>query len=146
MDASSRRVARQCRRAPERGGAVAYLTLNLALEEGKASQAPTDLPKGTRTLRATRGYWSRPIAELEAEAKDHNRRRRLAWYFRQQGYPVTAVALAVASAIEARNETTSEIWKYERSPGGVLIPIGPLEKLRVDASSRRLREGQSDDG
>jgi hypothetical protein len=59
------------------GGAVAYLTLNLALEKGKAVQAPTGLPKGTRTLRPTRGYWSLPPDELRARARDHHALRRL---------------------------------------------------------------------
>src|SRR5665811_480400 len=53
------------------GGAVNYLTLNLVLEKGKAAQAPVNLPKGTRTLRPTRNYWSVPVAELRAVSYTH---------------------------------------------------------------------------
>jgi hypothetical protein len=55
-------------------GVVAYI----GLEHGKEAQAPTGLPKGTRIVRATRGYWSRPPAELDAIAKERRQRHRAA--------------------------------------------------------------------
>ena len=108
------------------GGAVAYLTLNLALEKHKAAQAPIDLPKGTRTLRATRGYWSRPVDELRAEPNEYHLRRRVAWRLREEGVPAELVDLAVDSALEARREATSVVWRYRTTPGGLLLPVGPL--------------------
>jgi hypothetical protein len=108
------------------GGALAYLTLNLALEKHKAAQAPTDLPRGTRTLRATRAYWSRPVDELRAEAREYHLRRRVAWRLRDEGVPAELVELAVDSALEARREATSEVWRYRTTPGGLLLPVGPL--------------------
>lgn len=108
------------------GGAVANLTLNLALEKHKAAQAPTDLPRGTRTLRATRGYWSRPVDQLRAEAREYHLRRRVAWRLREEGVPSELVDLAVDSALEARREATSVVWRYRTTPGGLLLPVGPL--------------------
>jgi len=65
-------------------GAVHYLTLNFTIEKGKLSQAPTELPKGTRTIRPTRGYWSRPVSELRDIAREKVLRSRLAWRLEQE--------------------------------------------------------------
>lgn len=95
------------------GGAVAYLTLNLALEKGKLAQAPTELPKGTRTLRATRGYWSVPVDELRARAADHNRRRRMRWRLESEnpGAPPAWLELLVEHELEAARARTWELWE-----------------------------------
>ena len=94
------------------GGTLAYLTLNLALEKGKAAQAPVDLPKGTRTLRASRGYWSRPVADLRVEAREHNAMRRFSWALEQEGASPELVAEAVElESLERRLRT----WEVRRA-------------------------------
>jgi hypothetical protein len=112
------------------GGAVAYLTLNLALEKGKEAQAPTDLPPGTRTFRATRGYWSRPARDLRQDAREYQVRRRIAWRLLNEGVPASLVSLAVESAMDARTRTTSEVWRYRLTGRGLLVPLGPMKSCR----------------
>jgi hypothetical protein len=125
------------------GGAVAYLTLNLALEKGKAVQAPTDLPKGTRTLRATRGYWSLPVRDLRERAVEHHARRRLEhqllveavesiegrlpplWLIRDEW-----VGPRLEAALEAQQRRSWTLWEVrEPAPGSLVFePVAPSER------------------
>jgi hypothetical protein len=109
------------------GGAVAYLTLNLALEKGKQAQAPTSLPKGTRTLRATRGYWAMPVAELRARARDHQRRRRLRWRLERENpdAPSAFIDAWVEYEADAARSREWELWRVKERPGAAVFePIG----------------------
>jgi len=130
------------------GGAVAYLTLNLALEKGKASQAPVDLPKGTRTMRPTRGYWSLPVDELRARAKDHHSARRLRHALMVKLDDGSGVVhqdlldLWFEVEWEALQGTTWTLWEVNE-PGhrldtatGELIPLHVFEPLRELERSR----------
>jgi hypothetical protein len=119
------------------GGAVAYLTVNLALEKGKAVQAPVDLPKGTRTFRPTRGYWSVAVAELRERAKDQNAFRRLqhsllAELSDDRGEVDRAFFdLALEVEWERQKARTWELWKVDELAGvSVFQPIEPLEGRR----------------
>jgi hypothetical protein len=121
------------------GGAINYLTLNLALEKGKAVQAPVDLPKGTRTLRATKNYWSMPVAELREKAKDHNALKRLRHALTvelsdDRGEVDSAfLDLAVEVEWEKQKAETWELWKVNELAGAsVFEPIEPLEGQRVE--------------
>ena len=113
------------------GGAVAYLTLNLALEKGKHVQAPTHLPKGTRTLRATQGYWSLPADELRRRAQDHNRRRRIAWRLAQE-YPDAPQEFHeawVEYELDAARARTWELWEVRELTGAVVFePVKAIER------------------
>lgn len=108
------------------GGAVHYLTLNLALEKGKESQAPLDLPKGTRTLRASRGYWSRPTVELRAEAREHHALRRFSWALEQEGADPDLVAEAVEWEARERQLRTWEVRRAFDHPVLGWQDRGPL--------------------
>lgn len=117
------------------GGAVNYLTLNLVLEKGKAAQAPVNLPKGTRTLRPTRNYWSVPVAELRERAKDHNALKRLrhALTVELDGVDAEFLELAVAAEWEKQKSQTWELWKVNELAGAsVFEPIEPLEGQQVE--------------
>lgn len=117
------------------GGAVAYLTLNLALEKGKASQAPTDLPKGTRTLRATRGYWSLPVEDLRQRAREHHAMRRLrhalVGQLADDDGRVDGTLLELALELEwAEHERrTWDLWEVREIAGAhVFEPVRQLER------------------
>jgi len=121
------------------GGAVNYLTLNLVLEKGKAAQAPVNLPKGTRTLRPTRNYWSVPVAELRERAKDHNALKRLRHALAvelsdDRGEVDGAFfELAVEAEWERQKAQTWELWKVNELAGAsVFEPIEPLEGQQVE--------------
>jgi hypothetical protein len=128
------------------GGAAAYLTLNLAFEKGKAVQAPTELPKGTRTLRPTRNYWSVPAPELRARAKDHHARRRLRHALTrlledEDGtFDADFLDLVFEDAWKAQTETTWELWQVRDHPDALALfePIKPLERPTQAAESARL--------
>jgi hypothetical protein len=138
------------------GGAVAYLTLNLALEKGKSAQAPVDLPKGTRTLRATRGYWSTDPHELRRRAADHHSARRLRHALMEQLDDGSGVIngelldLWFEVEWERQQATTWAIWEVvepqptldlttgELIPGHLFEPIGELQPSRIPADLREL--------
>jgi hypothetical protein len=128
------------------GGAAAYLTLNLVHEKHKARQMPTQLPKGTRTMRTTRDYWSVPYAELVERARDHNRRRRLAWKLAAEGVAEEVLDVAVAFAMDEQSGESYRVVRVaETSP---LTPLGPrlgrmsdAERSELAASRRRLTRG-----
>ncbi len=117
------------------GGAAAYLTLNLAFEKGKAAQAPTELPKGTRTLRPTRNYWTIPAPELRARAKDHHARRRLRHALigeleDEDGcIDSDFLDLVFDDAWKAQTETTWELWQVNEHPDAEVLfdPVKPLQ-------------------
>ncbi len=117
------------------GGAAAYLTLNLAFEKGKAAQAPIELPKGTRTLRSTRNYWSIPAPELRARAKDHHARRRLRHALIRQLEDEDGcidsdfLDLVFDDAWKAQTETTWELWQVNEHPDAEVLfdPVKPLQ-------------------
>lgn len=98
------------------GGAVHYLTLNLALEKGKQVQAPVDLPKGTRTLRASRGYWTRPRDERIAAAREANALRRHRWRLLEDGTPAELVDDLVEMEREIRRARTWEMVPAREHP------------------------------
>ncbi len=143
------------------GGAVAYLTLNLALEKGKRSQAPTDLPKGTRTLRPTRDYWALPVEELRERAKDHHAARRLRHALMlklDDGSGVVSedlLDLWLEVEWETTKSTTWTLWEVNEPPahldretgevrqGAVFEPIRELERTenRERGSARPEVEG-----
>ena len=120
------------------GGAVAYLTLNLALEKGKESQAPTDLPKGTRTMRTSRGYWSEPVASLRARARDHHGERRFTHALVQQGYEGDELLDLVVMERTARALRSWEVRLVYWHPTDGPIDRGPVAVLG-DSSIRNLR-------
>lgn len=129
------------------GGAAAYLTLNMALEKGKAVQAPIGLPKGTRTLRATHNYWSLPAPELRARAKDHHARRRLRHALMQlledEDGCINSNLLDIVfeDAWKGQTETTWELWQVNEHPDAKVLfePVKPLE--RDPGQSERRRAG-----
>jgi hypothetical protein len=114
------------------GGAVGYLTLNLALEKGKRVQAPTGLPKGTRTLRPTQAYWSVSPDELRERARDHHAARRLRHSLAAR---LTAGDGHVSEELlelwfefewERHQARTWELWEVrERSGSTAFDPVGP---------------------
>lgn len=131
------------------GGAVAYLTLNLALEKGKAVQAPINLPKGTRTLRPTRGYWSLPVAELKERAREHNAYRRLRHSLirslaDEHGH-VNGDFLDLVLEVEweKHKARTWEVWEVKERPDTALFePIKPFEGRLLEDEGLVRRRGQ----
>jgi hypothetical protein len=117
------------------GGAVRYLTLNLALEKGKAVQAPVDLPKGTRTLRPTRGYWSVPVQELREKAREENALRRLRHSLMSELVDDRGEIdreffdLALEVEWEKQKARTWELWKVKELAGSrIFEPVEQVER------------------
>jgi hypothetical protein len=136
------------------GGAVAYLTLLLSIEKGKASQAPTDLPKGTRTVRPTRGYWSRPIAELRAEAKETLSRKAIEFHLRRRRGHVDELTMKELVEIEYQWQVDRRwYWLRPEPEGDELEGLERLEaifereiEIRDACKLVDVGEGQSNGG
>ena len=128
------------------GGAVTYLTLNLALEKGKESQAPVDLPKGTRTMRTSRGYWSEPVASLRARARAHHADRRFVHALIQHGYEGDELLDLLDLEHTARALRSWEVRRVFCHPTDGPIDRGPVplygdSSIRIHADSQGSADG-----
>jgi hypothetical protein len=112
------------------GAALGYL----GLHHRKASQAP---PEGWRgmTERASRGYWSRPIAELRRQARQERAAEAHAW---RTGLPLEVAALELAARAPAR---LIEV----RRRGELLEPLGEFDVRRTPSVNGRHLSPEGND-
>jgi hypothetical protein len=126
------------------GAAIAYL----GLHHRKPAQAP---PAGWRGMieRASKGYWSRPIAELREQARRELRTEAVAW---RTGMPVELAALEVELQAQRWAEHRTRVVKVRRSMDATTGELSPLlepvremsglgdGRYRVPGRSRRQLE------
>lgn len=109
------------------GGAIAYM----GLHHRKPQQAPPDGWRGMR-LRASQGYWHVPVAALRETARRHLAVRVKRHKLEQAGatpeWAAVAAELEVDAQREAVREHGVELVRVREHPGGVVTPIGPVER------------------
>lgn len=137
VEALARRVWKRCTGAyivevselRSAGGAIAYM----GLHHRKPQQAPPEGWRGMR-LRASQGYWHRPIAELREVARRELAIRTRRWRLEQDGEDPELARVIAELDVDAQRaairEHGAELVQV-REPfgaGGVVVPVGPVER------------------
>jgi hypothetical protein len=113
------------------GGAIAYMGLHHRKEE----QAPPAGWRGMR-LRASKGYWHVPIPALREQARRHLAIRSTKFVMERDGASPEWAEVAAPLRVDAQRQAVADhgvqLVKVREAPGGVVVPLGPLESDRPE--------------